>query len=72
MTINCGLKSLTASRKVDSEGTEAVSMRDLRAIFFCDTRLSSPFGLCPHCDEGRVSRFTLETGSYISYDSSDL
>ena len=34
MTINCGLKSPTASRKVDSEGTEAVSMRDLRAIFF--------------------------------------
>ena len=33
MAINCGLKSPTASRKVDSEGTEAVSMRDLRAIF---------------------------------------
>ena len=34
MMINCGLKSPTASRKVASEGTEAVSMRDLRAIFF--------------------------------------
>ena len=66
MMINCGLKSPTASRKVDSEGTEAVSMRDLRAIFFCDTRPSSPFGLRPHCDEGRVSRFTLETGGQFS------
>ena len=61
MAINCGLKSPTALRKVDSKGTEAVSMRDLRAIF-CDTRPSSPFGLRPHCDEGRVSHFTLGTG----------
>ena len=34
MKINCGLKSPTALRKVDSEGTEAVSMRELRTIFF--------------------------------------
>ena len=34
MTIDCDLNSPTASRKVDSEGTEAVSMRDLMAIFF--------------------------------------
>ena len=34
MKINCGLKSPTALRKVESEGTEAVSMRELRAIFF--------------------------------------
>ena len=28
-------------------------------------RPSSPFGLHPHCDEGRVSRFTLETGLWF-------
>ena len=32
-TINSGLKSPTALRKVNPEGTEAVSMRDLMANF---------------------------------------
>ena len=29
---------------------------------FYNTRPSSPLGLSPHCDEGRVLRFTLEVG----------
>ena len=53
MTINCGLKSPTASRKVDSEGTEAVSMRDLRAIFFATPG--------PHRSEG-VARTEMRAG----------
>ena len=27
----------------------------------CNTRPSSPFGLRPHCDEGRVLHFSLES-----------
>ena len=61
-TINCGLKSPIALRKVDSEGTETVSMRDLMAVFV-HTRPSSPFGLRPHCDEGRVLHFRLESAN---------